>query len=148
MSNFWGAVQGGCPYRLLSLCIQSIDRREHLRSNAVLGEDAGTINITSVLELETGTIDFNLREVRVGAGLCACPGPPRGVAPTGYSFYVFNQLIKEETSGQMACSARTPARSNSTDVLGGDAGTIGEILIAPVSSVRSLPVGPRARFDL
>jgi hypothetical protein len=61
------ATTGGCPYRLLSLYIQSIDKRGDLRSNAVLG-------------LQTGTI--------------------------------------------------------------------GEILIAPVSSVRSLPVGPRARFDL
>ena len=66
---------------------------------------------------------------------CACLGQPREVAPTGCSFCVFNQLIEEETC-------------RSTAVLGLQTGTIRDILIAPVSSVRSLPVGPRARFDL
>ena len=77
----------------------------------MLGEDAGTINITSVLELETGTIDFNLREVRVGAGLCACPGPPRGVAPYRIFFLCIQSIDK-----------RGDLRSNG--VLGEDAGTI------------------------
>ena len=57
---------GGCPYRMFFLCIQSIDRRGGLRSKPLLG-------------LQTGTIDFNLREVRVGAGLVPALGNHGGL---------------------------------------------------------------------
>ena len=43
---------GGCPYRLLSLCIQSIYKRGDLRSIAVLSEEAGTIMLLERKDLQ------------------------------------------------------------------------------------------------